>query len=572
MSRPDRNRDAFWAASQWEPEDDGPQIAARQKQLPVDMVAGGRILSQEEVDAWWQEREESFPHLSGERSSKYGVLPKNPVPAPKGQWILDRLPMAEVDGPTAKVTDELKEETSSTGTTLYSGTSYEKKVILIHVNKLGFEYSDEAVASIGNDNNSKFTTVMTIHAQHHQTPHILVEYKVALRGVNVELFHCKIPFTAMTTKPDSKELSQAELQQYLQGKTNPVQVQGGAVRVQCQARTKGMHLRLNHKSKDSLTKYGHPNLVDLIFRVQKYYVPELQNFTFLVSRDWTGSGYWGHQLADLFTASRQDPLADFRALSTRSDVITEKTVNESLYSETRQLPAFSSFEDVRHQLTILSDGVVRESLRQNQIAVALGRHKLDVVVQDIGRWKVPVQTPGDTEATRPQSYLYLVSVLKTSDTKEFFDNRPPPGTPVTLEIDVRYVKAKQDIRGMTDEKADLIGNRMFHVLKDLEHMDLPDFTPGDDAKTKDEKTAARDDFYTRYRLDRTVQEMLPFVTRTFPGEPGIEALTKMRQKIANHFAQILGKCTRINREEEKEFDLSWKSRVIAHTRAFIRHL
>lgn len=53
---------------------------------------------------------------------------------------------------------KLEEKLTAAGTIAYSGESYPKNMILIHNDKLGFNYSDETVNEIGADVGGRFTT------------------------------------------------------------------------------------------------------------------------------------------------------------------------------------------------------------------------------------------------------------------------------------------------------------------------------------------------------------------------------------------------------------------------------
>lgn len=546
-------------------------------QVGISKMVTDRNITPEEEAEFWARRRELLPRLPGNRSGRHGELPQHPVKAPKtaenptGSWTLHQLaglpqaPPTTADESQAK--DEVKELVTPAGTVAYSGASYPRNFLLMHGEVFGFNYAADTINRIGADVGGLFTTDMRIVAKHFRKAYLEITYRILSRDTRVDVCTVKIPFGAMTGgPPKAVELDASELQQQIP-RMVPPSAEGEApisgIKLQFTADTTMVDVFENHDNIRDLKAAGFPRLVDWLSHVRKIYNQSVQaqDFTMFVSTEWRDFHYWVLKMADFWTASDDDPLAGIR-LKASDSVIESKSLVKDLPRETEELAPLFSFASVDEQITILSDGVLREARLQELHAEALSFQELDVLVQPIGPNTVPVQHPGNPNVTIQQSYFYLVSIMGASDYKKFVEHCPPIGSTVALEIGTNHMPAVQDIREKTDqEKAEIIGKEIFNAMKDIERIKIPHVPDEKPDMSKDEKEVQRAVFREKYRVNQAAMALRPFI-RTFTRVDSA-TVVNAQDKIAQNLAQAMGVTLQRERDNDiVENDRTWQERIV----------
>lgn len=552
----------------------------------VDTTVSDAGLTQQEKDDWFQRAADRLPKRAYGKPSFYGTAPAK-VPKvktadnPTGSYAIAKLGTAatsaiDVSKIAAESTadDTMKKTTNALGRQVYAGTSYPYGCVILHGNQLATFYRDWTVCKVGNDPEAVLTTVLRFHSKAHAIPQIEVEHLVLLRDTQIPFLTVTIPFTALTKAPEVVMVEAPDIRNRMRPLGFNHKQSKGASRLCFTAKSTQIQIRHDRLAQKDLIRAGFPEFMHIVQHIVDQHQPTQVPYEAYIPSAWKDFGFWASIFGDLYSNAVEDPLAEIRLGLHSSQVVDLGNVNLKLTETTERLPALRAFNSVEDQVTILSDGVVREAYFQQTQAEALAELPMKVIVQPVGSVMTNVPKPGRNSGleTIAIHQTYVVSVVACNDPKRLAELAPPPGNAISCQLAIPSAATDQPLVERTnDEKCEMIGSQLCHAMKQAEGRPYAKFVADPTMNPEDAK-AARDAYNEKKRLFNMAVQIAPFVRPV-----QIPEGTNADEALLSEERMWIALATEFRRNSEvgpdgkriREKDSEWRARVI---RACARHL
>lgn len=454
------------------------------KHFGIDVATTDRGLTEEEKDSWFASAlaDERFPARTYGLPSFYGTVPeeaprKVTKDNPKGIWAIaqagdraQQIPKSIKDKEYDD--DRMTKVVNSLGQHIHAGRSLAYSCIILHDTRPATFYREYTIDRIANDPDAVLSTVFRVHAHPHRAAYFTIEYLALLRDIQIPFMTARIPLTCLEEPVEATGVKPKGLRKYFRDIGLPSRQTHSASRLAFTARTLEITLHHDRLAQADMSRAGFPDFASIVQHVSGKYAEETLPFEVFIPSAWKDFEFWATILPSLQTQALDDPLMEIRAGLTNGYVVESKNINLNLASNTVQLDKLMRFDSVEEQITILSDGISRELYYQQMMAEQFSGQQLEVILRPVGRTKVEVPDPRDKTGAKLLEvlYVYHATVVKAPDMKRLRDSMPPPGTPITCQVDISTATTHQPVHERTkDERCDIIGKQIFNALVEAQN-------------------------------------------------------------------------------------------------------